>query len=90
VVAGSCAIPTTASSISANVTVTGATALGSLRFWATGTPVPATSTINFSAGQTRANNAMLALAPDSSGRVSVRNISTATVHAILDTNGYFE
>jgi streptogramin lyase len=90
VVAGSCAVPTTARSISANVTVTGPTAPGFLRLWATGTPMPATSWVNFNAAQTRANNAMLALAPDGSGRVSVRNISTGTVHAILDTNGYFE
>jgi hypothetical protein len=50
---------------------------------------PGTSNLNFSAGQTRANNAVLFLATDGSGGINVLNSSLATNHFILDVNGYF-
>ena len=50
---------------------------------------PLASSINFSPGQTRANNATLPLALDATG-FSVFNGSVGTVHFILDVNGYFE
>jgi len=51
---------------------------------------PVATSINFSPGKTRANNAVVALASDFSGKVKVRNGSTGTVHFILDVNGYFK
>jgi len=51
---------------------------------------PPTSVINFTAGQTRANNATVMLPADSSGSVSVVDVSTGTVHLILDVSGYFQ
>lgn len=89
-VGGRCLIPSGAKSISANVTVTQPSAGGYLTVYAGGTPVPGTSTINFSAEQTRANNALVLLG--GSGTVSVVSGQPAgnTVHFILDVNGYFQ
>jgi hypothetical protein len=50
---------------------------------------PLASNINFRAGVTRANNAVLALAADGSG-IKVLNGSAASVDFILDVNGWFE
>lgn len=49
-----------------------------------------TSTINFAARQTRANNAVLQLATDGSGTIKVDNTAPGPVHLVLDVNGYFE
>jgi parallel beta-helix repeat protein len=88
--AGTCEIPTSARSLSANVIVTQPSTLGHLTIHAADLGLPLASTINFSAGQTRANNAVLRLSNDGSGSVTVYNGSTGTVHLILDVNGYFE
>jgi hypothetical protein len=50
--------------------------------------VPTASTINYSAGLTRANNAIVPLGV--SGDLAVYSGQGAgTVHVILDVNGYF-
>jgi glucose/arabinose dehydrogenase len=86
---GRCGIPTTARTLSGNVTVTAPSAAGDLRFFPGGGTVPPTSTINFRAGQTRANNAVLTLSP--TGSLSVRcDMASGGVQLILDVNGYFE
>jgi uncharacterized protein YkwD len=87
-IAGVCNIPATAKAISVNVAVTGATAAGNLRLHAGGTSVPLISTINYQAGQTRSNNAVVRL--NTSGELSVYVQGSGTVHFILDVNGYFE
>jgi hypothetical protein len=87
-VTSACGIPTSAASISANVTVTGPLASGYLRIYPGNVPIPETSSISFGAGQTRANNAMVKLATDGTGRIGVKNDSGGTVHFILDVNGY--
>ena len=89
VVTGTCGVPATAKSLSINVTVTNVTAGGYLTLTGGGQAVPLTSTINFSAGQTRANNAIVGLATDGSGTYLVRNGSAGTLDFILDVNGYF-
>ena len=48
-----------------------------------------TSTINFSTGQTRANNAILPLDGNGILTVSPEIAGTGSVHLILDLNGYF-
>jgi hypothetical protein len=83
-----CAIPATAKSASVNITVTQPTAPGHLILFPGGTP-PGVSNINFRAGQTRANNAIVPLS--ASGTLSVTDgQSTGTTHFILDVNGYFQ
>jgi hypothetical protein len=91
VVTGVCGLPASAKALSVNVTATETSAAGDLRLLP-GDQVllPAVSTINFSAGQTRANNAVALLAFDASGSLKVTNASTHKVHLILDVNGYFE
>jgi hypothetical protein len=86
---GSCGVPATAQAVALNVTVTGATAQGHIRL-APGNGLTDTSSLNFSPGQTRANNAVIMLATDDTGGVAASNRSGGTVHLILDVSGYFE
>jgi hypothetical protein len=51
-----------------------------------GFPAPLVSAINFRAGQTRANNAIVPLG--FGGWLTV--VSAAPTHFIIDVNGYFE
>ena len=89
VASGACVIPSTAKALSVNLTVTQPTEQGDLRLYPAGVPLPLVSTINYSAGQTRANNAILVLGP--SGDFAVRCVQgSGTAHFILDVNGYFE
>jgi 5-hydroxyisourate hydrolase-like protein (transthyretin family) len=83
-----CGIPATAKAVSVNVTVTGATQNGNVRLYPAGTPTPTTSTINYVAGVTRANNATIAL--NASGETAVLASPSGSVHFILDVNGYYQ
>ncbi|HTO86253.1 MAG TPA: PQQ-dependent sugar dehydrogenase [Thermoanaerobaculia bacterium] len=86
---GQCNIPSSARAVAVNVTVAQPAADGDLRIYPTGAQVPATSVINFRAGQTRANNAVLLLSP--TGDISVRyDAVSGTVQFLLDVDGYFE
>jgi hypothetical protein len=87
--AGRCGIPASARAVTLNLTVTGPTAAGNLRLYPADQAVPSTSTLNYSSGQTRANNAIVGLSP--SGALAVRCTQAAgTAHVILDVTGYFE
>jgi len=86
VVAGQCQIPPTAKAVSVNVTVTQPGAPGFVVLYPGGSPAPPVSAINFAAGQTRANNAIVPLG--AGGTLAV--VSAAPTHFILDVNGYFE
>jgi hypothetical protein len=89
--AGQCGIPATAKALSVNVTVVAPPGAGHLRFFPGNATPPGTSSINFGAGQTRANNAVLMLASSGSGTLAVLNNTAAgTVHLIVDVNGYFQ
>jgi hypothetical protein len=88
IVSGACGIPATASAISVNVTVTGATAAGNLRLFPADVAAPGVSTINYVAGVTRANNAIVRLSE--LGEIAVRVAPSGSVHFILDVNGYFQ
>jgi hypothetical protein len=87
--AGQCGIPAGAKAVAANVTVTGPTAAGNLRLYPADQALPSTSTLNYVAGQTRANNAIVGLS--ASGALAVRCAqATGTAHVILDVTGYME
>ena len=92
VLTGLCGVPATARALSVNLTVTEPTDLGYLSLLSGDDKalVPDTSAINFTAGQTRANNATALLAYDGSGSIKVINGGNGSVHFILDVNGYFE
>jgi hypothetical protein len=66
-----------------------ATTAGHLRLHASGTPRPGTSAINYSPGQTRANNALVSLGTGGALIAYVAQPS-GTVHVVLDVNGYFD
>jgi hypothetical protein len=88
---GTCGIPAGASAVSANVTVTGSSAVGTLVVYPGDLAVPPNAeTLRFRAGQTRANNTIYGLASDGSGSFLVQNRSASAAHVILDVNGYFE
>jgi murein DD-endopeptidase MepM/ murein hydrolase activator NlpD len=88
-IAGRCSVPAAANAVSINATVTQPTALGHLVLFPGGSPLPPVSTINYRAGQTRANNAIVLLGTD--GTLSVAcGQATGTTHFILDVNGYFQ
>ena len=97
-VAGLCGVPATALAVAGNVTVAAAGGSGDLRLFPAGPGgpaaenLPSTSTINFSRGQTRANNTVLGLGV--AGQVAVHCDLPAgpagTVNFILDVAGYFE
>ncbi len=90
VAASQCGISAGAKAISLNVTAVAPAAVGSLRFFPGDAVAPNASTLNFSAGQTRANNAIVMLASSGSGTLAIRNSSVASVDVVIDVNGYFE
>ena len=85
---GTCGVPSGASAVSLNVTVTAPSAQGNLRLFASGTPAPFVSSLNYVAGQTRANNAIAPLS--SGGHIAVLCAPSGTAHVIADVNGYFQ
>jgi hypothetical protein len=87
--AGTCGVPSGASAVAANVTVTQPSAPGNLNVFRAGTAFPPpTAIVNYSAGATRANNAIIPLSP--SGQVTVRCSPSGSAHVIIDVNGYFQ
>ncbi len=78
-----CGIPSGVEAVSVNFTAVGPTAAGFLVAWPMGGAPPPVSTLNFNAGETVANAAIV---PLGSGAMTV-NVSAST-HVILDVNGY--
>ena len=87
--AGTCGIPADAKAVSLNLAVTGPTVAGNLRLHPGGTAVPLVSSINFTAGQTRSNNAVVPLSALGELAAYLDQVS-GTAHLILDVNGYFK
>jgi Tol biopolymer transport system component len=87
---GACGIPATAVAIVANVTAVQPTAAGFLTLHPAGIPPPVASSLNFSAGQTRSNNAVVRLSGSGTFAVSPLVLGSGTVDVILDVVGYFE
>jgi len=86
-ITGVCGIPAGAAAVVANITAVSPATTGFLAFFPTGTVWPGNSTMNYRAGKTRANNAILALSE--AGLVTVLN-SGATQHVIIDVTGYYD
>ncbi|MFN8040984.1 MAG: Calx-beta domain-containing protein [Acidimicrobiales bacterium] len=86
-ITGQQGVPATGvSAVVLNVTVTGPTAGSHLRLFPTGTAVPNASSINFDAGQTIANGAVVKLG--TGGRIDVFN-NSGQVDVIADVVGYY-
>jgi hypothetical protein len=86
--AGSCGVPATAGALVVNVTAIGPAANGNLSIFPADEAAPIASTINFTAGLNRANNAILPLSP--AGAITVRSNTAGAVDLTLDVVGYFE
>lgn len=89
-ISGNCGVPSTAVSVSGNLTVVAPGAAGILGAFPGNAFPLGTSTLSFVAGVTRANNAVLELATDGSGSLLVFNASGSTSNVVLDVNGYFK
>lgn len=94
-VAGVNGVPADASAVVMNLTVTGPTwpyfflSFGYVTAYASGTNQPNASTVNFAAGQTVANLAVVPVGAD--GKITVQNFSPfATVNVIADVSAYFQ
>ena len=81
-------IPADAVAVTGNLTVTGQTASGYLALTPTSQASPATSTLNFPRGDTRANNLTVPLG--AGGRIWVVYRGGGTAHAIFDITGYYQ
>ncbi len=88
VTGATCGLPATATAVSVNATATLGQAPAFVTLYPGDESAPNTSTLNVSAGQTRANNAIVALAPD--GSLKILNGSGGTIEVIVDITGYFE
>ena len=88
-VAARCGVPPGAEAVALNVTIVLPGTAGNLRLFPDGIPTPLSSTINFRAGQVRANNAVLALSPFGNLRIFC-DIPTGFADVILDVTGYFQ
>ncbi|HEX7180267.1 MAG TPA: DUF5060 domain-containing protein [Thermoanaerobaculia bacterium] len=88
---GACEIPRTAKAVSANLTSVAPTTSGLFALWPGDQLKPVASSVNFTAGRNRANNAVLTLGEDGTvfAEVSMGHPS-ATTHLVIDVNGYFE
>jgi len=89
---GVCGIPDTAKALAVNVTIVQPTGAGYLTLHPGDVLPTVTSTINFSAGQTLANNAAQRLAVNTTGTVALTPLvgGNGTVHVVIDVAGYFE
>lgn len=81
-----CGIPATAQALSLNVTVTNAQGAGDIRIYPQGSAAPTVSTLNYLAGQTIANAAVVATGT-AGGVTLVADVSGTDV--LIDTNGYY-
>jgi SpoIID/LytB domain protein len=82
---GAAQIPSDASSVAANATVTEPSGGGWITVFPCGQPVPPTSTVNFSSGTTAANAVLVKLG--SGGGLCV--YSTTRTHLLVDVTGWF-
>jgi hypothetical protein len=83
-------VPAGAVAVTGNLTVTGQTALGFLYLGPNAANDPTSSTLNFPAGDDRANAVTVALG--TGGTLSITYASpsaAATAHAVFDVTGYF-
>jgi hypothetical protein len=90
VLGGRCHVPENAAAVSANVTIADLAGSGDVRIVPGDYAHSPATTITVRPGAARANNALLYLATDGSGTVSVRNDSSGPIHLVIDVNGFFQ
>jgi hypothetical protein len=85
-ISGLCGVPTGSTAVTANVTTDQTTASSVMAIWPSGTTWPGNSTLNWSAGQTLANFAVLTLGSD--GKINAM-VGAGSAALILDITGYY-
>lgn len=83
-IAGVRGVPASATAVSVNIAVTGATAPGFITAWPCGER-PTTANVNYRVNAATSNGAQLPLSPD--GQLCVYSMSSA--HVIIDVNGWW-
>ena len=86
-VSGTAGVPSTASAVAINLTVTNAARSGFVTAFPTGVGVPTASTLNFVAGDTIANLAVVRLG--TGGSLSLHNGSSGRIDLVADVAGYY-
>jgi RHS repeat-associated protein len=85
-VTGRAGVPSTGvQAVVLNVTVTSPAAAGWLTIYTAGTPMPATSNLNYTAGQTITG--LVTVVPDANGRIAI--YSAAATEVLADVAGYY-
>jgi hypothetical protein len=82
-------VPSNATAVTGNVTVTSATTAGFVAFGPTMISAPATSTLNVSAGAISSNGVTVALKSGNLQAVWVSTSTTSTADVVFDITGYF-
>ena len=90
VVAGQCGIPATAQAVAFNFAIVQPTSGGNIRVYPGGGVLPLSAAMNYSAGQIRANNAIVNLGPAGDVLVHLGQGAGTTAHLVIDVNGYFQ
>jgi hypothetical protein len=92
IAASACGVPVSARVLSLNLTAVDATANGYIAIYPGDTTFPMTSSVNFAAGQVRANNAVAPLSRNGLATLTALAGPSAgmEVHLVIDVNGYFE
>jgi hypothetical protein len=89
-VAGQCGVPADAKSVAVNVTAIAPATDGNFQIFPGDAFPLGTSSLNFSAGENLANNAVLYLATNGAGSLGVKNGSPGAVDFLLDVVGYYK
>jgi hypothetical protein len=89
-IGGTCGIPVGAKMAALNFAVVGPATSGHIVAYPSGTPVPGTSTVNFSGGEVAvANGSVVALTPNSGYGITVL-VAGTQVNLIIDVTGYLQ
>jgi hypothetical protein len=88
-IVGRCGVPTSADAVAVSFAAVGATAAGGLRFYAAGTALPATTSLQYPASKARSGNGQFGLGYGGALAVHADQAS-GSVHVVLDITGYFE
>ncbi|MFE6841838.1 PKD domain-containing protein [Streptomyces sp. NPDC057686] len=80
-------VPKGVTAVALNVTVTNPQEAGHLTVFPSGQTAPATSSVNFGAGQTIANSVIVPVGAD--GKISIRNGSWKPADVVVDVVGYY-
>jgi len=88
-VGGRGGVPADAVAVTGNLTITNASREGYVALTPTPTASPSTSTLNFPAGDTRANGVSVALGPGGNLSATYGAAAGATVEIIFDVSGYY-